>query len=144
MSPLLEKQANSTVFHQFHQSTANSTVKTFQRLDPTDEDKDRDIIAFIHRSIRTAFYSPTSTNFTSSLMSSFSRKYYTVQITFYAHCYHLLLYRTIYNLRNRPHDRQLPDRISRLTDRNFTVRMLWHACFLFYCYFIVQSRSVSW
>jgi len=36
-----------------------------------------------------------------------------------------------YSLRNRPHNRQLPDRISRITDCNFTVRMLyrniyWH------------------
>jgi len=31
-----------------------------------------------------------------------------------------------YSLRNRPHNRQLPDRISRITDCNFTVRMLYH------------------
>jgi len=30
-----------------------------------------------------------------------------------------------YSLRNRPHNRQLPDRISRITDCNFTVRMLY-------------------
>jgi len=30
-----------------------------------------------------------------------------------------------YTLRNRPHNRQLPDRISRITDCNFTVRMLY-------------------
>ena len=29
-----------------------------------------------------------------------------------------------YSLRNWPHNRQLPDRISRITDCNFTVRML--------------------
>ena len=28
-------------------------------------------------------------------------------------------------LRNRPHNRQLPDRISRIRDCNFTVRMLY-------------------
>jgi len=30
-----------------------------------------------------------------------------------------------YGLRNRPHNRQLPGRISRITDCNFTVRMLY-------------------
>ena len=30
-----------------------------------------------------------------------------------------------YSLRNRPHNRQLPDSISRITDCNFTVRMLY-------------------
>jgi len=30
-----------------------------------------------------------------------------------------------YSLRNRPHNRQLPDRISRITDCNFTVRTLY-------------------
>jgi len=30
-----------------------------------------------------------------------------------------------YSLRNRHHNRQLPDRISRITDCNFTVRMLY-------------------
>jgi len=30
-----------------------------------------------------------------------------------------------YSFRNRPHNRQLPDRISRITDCNFTVRMLY-------------------
>ena len=49
-----------------------------------------------------------------------------------ANLYHIL--RTLlppptaqkYSLRNRPHNRQLPDRISRITDCNFTVRMLYH------------------
>jgi len=30
-----------------------------------------------------------------------------------------------YSLRNRPHNRQLPDRISRIMDCNFIVRMLY-------------------
>ena len=31
-----------------------------------------------------------------------------------------------YNLRNRPHNRQLPERSSRLIDCNFIIRMLYH------------------
>ena len=41
-----------------------------------------------------------------------------------------------YSLRNRPHNRQLPDRISRITDCNFIVRMLYRNMYwLIYIYF---------
>jgi len=35
-----------------------------------------------------------------------------------------------YSLRNGPHNRQLPDRISRITDCNFTVRMLYRNIYI--------------
>ena len=41
-----------------------------------------------------------------------------------------------YSLRNRPHNRQLTDRISRITDCNFTLRMLYcNMYWLLYTYF---------
>ena len=39
-----------------------------------------------------------------------------------------------YSVRNRPHNRQLPDRISRITDCNFSVRMLYRNMFDFYIF----------
>ena len=43
-------------------------------------------------------------------------------------------------LRNRPHNRQLPDRISRITDCNFTVRMLYRNMYRLLC--ILDLRFV--
>ena len=45
-----------------------------------------------------------------------------------------------YSLRNRLHNRQLPDRISRITDCNFTVRMLY--CNMYWLLYILDLRFV--
>ena len=45
-----------------------------------------------------------------------------------------------YSLRNRPHSRQLPDRISRITDCNFTVRMLYRN--MYWLLYILDLRFV--
>ena len=45
-----------------------------------------------------------------------------------------------YSLRNRPHNRQLPDRISRITDCNFTVRMLYRN--MYWLLYILDLHSV--
>ena len=45
-----------------------------------------------------------------------------------------------YSLRNRPHNRQLPDRISRITDCNFTVRMLYRN--MYWLLYILDLRFV--
>ena len=45
-----------------------------------------------------------------------------------------------YSLRNRPHNRQLPDRISRITDCNFTVRMLYPN--MYWLLYILDLRFV--
>ena len=43
-----------------------------------------------------------------------------------------------YSLRNRPHNRLLPDRISRITDCNFTVRMLYRN--MYWLLYILDMR----
>ena len=43
-------------------------------------------------------------------------------------------------LRNRPHNRQLPDRVSRITDCNFTVRMLYRN--MYWLLYILALRFV--
>ena len=45
-----------------------------------------------------------------------------------------------YSLRNRPHNRQLPDRISRIRDCNFTVRMLYRN--MYWLLYILDLRFV--
>jgi len=45
-----------------------------------------------------------------------------------------------YSLRSRPHNRQLPDRISRITDCNFTVRMLYRN--MYWLVYILDMRFV--
>ena len=63
-----------------------------------------------------------------------------------ANLYHIL--RTLlppptaqkYSLRNRPQNRQLPDRISRITDCNFTVRMLYRN--MYWLLYILHLRFV--
>ena len=45
-----------------------------------------------------------------------------------------------YSLGNRPHNRQLPDRISRITDCNFTVRMLYRD--MYWLLYILDLRFV--
>jgi len=45
-----------------------------------------------------------------------------------------------YSLRNRPHNRQLPDRLSRITDCNFTVRLLYRN--MYWLLYILDMRFV--
>jgi len=52
-------------------------------------------------------------------------KFSTVQITFYIRFSHPPVQQN-YNFRNRPHNRRLPERSSRLVDCNFIIRMLYH------------------
>ena len=56
-----------------------------------------------------------------------------------------------YSLRNRPQNRQLPDRISRITDCNFTVRMLYRNMYwllyildLYNCGLTVRNKRISY
>jgi len=79
------------------------------------------IFAFIRRCIRTGFCSPDLADFHDLYVSS-NEKLFTKILTYPNHILRTLLPQN-YSLRNRPHNRQLPDRISRITDCNFTVRM---------------------
>ena len=86
------------------------------------------IFAFIRRCIRTGFCSPDLADFHDLYISS-DEKLLNEILTCPNHILRTLLPPPTaqnYSLRNRPHNRQLPDRISRITDCNFTVRMLYH------------------
>ena len=90
------------------------------------------IFAFIRRCLRTGFCSPDLADF-SNLYSSSDDKLYKKILTRPDHILRTLLpppTEQNYNLRNRPHNRQLPDRISRITDCNFIVRMLYSNMYL--------------
>ena len=83
------------------------------------------IFAFIRRCIRTGFCFPDLADFHDLYLSS-DEKLFNKILTCPNHI--LLLPPPTaenYSLTNRPHKRQLPDRISRITDCNFTVRMLY-------------------
>ena len=85
------------------------------------------IFAFIRRCIRTGFCSPDLADFHDLYISS-DEKLFNKILTCPNHILRTLLPPPTaqnYSLRNRPHNRQLPDRISRITDCNFTVRMLY-------------------
>jgi len=85
------------------------------------------IFAFIRRCIRTGFCSPDLADFHDLYLSS-DEKLFNKILTCSNHILRTLLPPPTaqnYSLRNRPHSRQLPDRISRITDCNFTVRMLY-------------------
>jgi len=85
------------------------------------------IFAFIHRCIRTGFRSPDLADFHDLYISS-DQKLFSKISTCPNHILRSLLPPSTaqnYSLRNRPHNRQLPDRISRITDCIFTGRMLY-------------------
>ena len=85
------------------------------------------IFAFIRRCIRTDFCSPDLADFHDLYISS-NEKLFNKILTCPIHILRTLLPPPTarnYSLRNRPHNRQLPDRISRITDCNFTVRILY-------------------
>jgi len=85
------------------------------------------IFAFICRCLHTGFCSPDLADF-SNLYSSSDDKLFKKILTRTDHILRTLLpppTEQNYSLRNRPHNRQLPDRISRITDCNFIVRMLY-------------------
>ena len=85
------------------------------------------IFAVIRRCLRTGFCSPDIADF-SNLYSSSDDKLFKKILTRPDHILRTLLplpTEQNYNLRNRPHNRQLPDRISKITDCNFIVRMLY-------------------
>ena len=85
------------------------------------------IFAFIRRFIRTGFCSPDLADFHDLYISS-DEKLFNKILTYLNHILRTLLPPPTaqnYSLRNRPHNRQLPDRISRIMDCNFTVRMLY-------------------
>jgi len=84
------------------------------------------IFAFIRRCIRIGFCSPDLADFHDLYISSDEKLFN--KILNCQTCIRTLLPPPTaqnYSLRNRPHDRQLPDRLSRITDCNFTVRMLY-------------------
>ena len=87
------------------------------------------IFAFIRRCIRTGFCCPDLADFHDLYISS-DEKLFKKNLTCPNHILRTLLPPPTeqffsYSLRNRPHNRQLHDRISRITDCNFTVRMLY-------------------
>ena len=86
------------------------------------------IFAFIHRCICTGFCSLDLADFHDLYISS-DEKLFNKILTRPNHILRTLLPPPTaqnYSLRNRPHNRQLPDRISQITDCNFTVRKLYH------------------
>jgi len=102
------------------------------------------IFAFFRLWIRTGFCSPNLADFHDLYISS-DDKLFNKILT----CPNRIL-RTLlppptaqnYSLRNRPHNRQLPDRISRITDCNFIVRMLYRNGNMYSLLYIVDLRFV--
>jgi len=85
------------------------------------------IFAFIRRCIRTGFCSPDLADFHNLYISS-DEKLFSKILTCPNHILRTHLPPPTaqnYSLRSRPHNRKLPDRISRITECNFTVRMLY-------------------
>ena len=81
------------------------------------------IFAFIRRCSRTSFCSPDLADFHDLYISS-NEKLFNKILTCQNHILRTLLPPSTawnYSLRNRPHNRQLPDRISRITNCNFEV-----------------------
>ena len=117
------------------------------------------IFAFIRRCIRTGFCSPDLADFHDLKISS-DEKLFNKILTCPNHILRTLLPPPTaqnYSLRNRPHNRQLPDCISQITDCNFTVRMLYqnmysfiyfrHAlCFIFVynCGLTVRNKRICY
>jgi len=100
------------------------------------------IFAFIRRCIRTDFCSPELANFHDLYISS-DEKLFNKILTCPNHILRTLLPPPTvqnYSLRTRPHNRQLPDRISRITDCNFTVRMLYRN--MYWLIYILDMRFV--
>jgi len=100
------------------------------------------IFAFIRRCIRTGFCSPDLADFHDLYISS-DQKLFNKILTCPNHILQTLLpphTAQNYSLRNRPHNRQLPDRISRITDCNFTVRMLYRN--MYWLLYILDMRFV--
>ena len=83
--------------------------------------------AFIRRCIRTGYCSPDLAN-SHDLYIYSDEKLFNEILTCPNDILRILLPPPAaqnYSLRNRPYNRQLPDRISRITDCKFTVRMLY-------------------
>ena len=83
------------------------------------------VFDFIRRCIRTGFCSRDLADFTFLRVKFFFNKIWTCP----NHILRILLPLNIaqnYSLRNRPHNRQLPDRISRITECSSAVTMLYH------------------
>jgi len=100
------------------------------------------IFAFIRRCIRTGFCSPDLADFHELYISS-DEKLFNKILTCPNHILRTLLSPPILHkisLKNRPHNRQLPDRISRITDCNFTVRMLYRN--MYWLLYILDLRFV--
>ena len=94
---------------------------------PTPTTDRRSLLTFIRRCIRTGFCSPDLADFHDLYISSDEKQFSRI-LTCPNHILPTLLPPPTaqnYSLRNRPHNRQPPDRIYRITDCNFTVRMLY-------------------
>ena len=102
------------------------------------------IFAFIRRCIRTGFCSPDLADIHDLYISS-DEKIFNKILTCPSHILRTLLpphTAQNYSLSNRPHaqNRQLPDRIFRITDCNFTVRMLYRN--MYWLLYILDLRFV--
>ena len=98
--------------------------------------------AFIRRCIRTGFCSPDLTDFHDLYISS-DEKLFNKILTCPNHILRTLLPPPTahdYSLRNTPHNRQLTDRISPITDCNFTVRMLYRN--MYWLLYILDLRFI--
>ena len=108
-------------------------LNTLKRLYANDTQK---IFAFIRRCIRTGFCSPDLADFHDLYISS-NEKLFNKILTYPNHILRTLLPPPTaqnYSLGNRSHNRQLLDRISRITNCNFTVRMLYRNVYWLFVY----------
>jgi len=100
------------------------------------------IFAFIRHCIHTGFCSPDLADFHDLYISS-DEKLFNKIVTCPNHILRTLLPPPTaenYSLRNRPHNRQLSDCISRITDFNFTLRMLYRN--MYWLLYILDLRFV--
>ena len=113
------------------------------------------VVAFIHCSIHTGFCAPNLTDFC-KLYISFDEQLF--KKILYCHDHVIRIMRPSpavqsYNLTNKAHNRQLPDRISPLTDCKCCIVMytsFYYYSLLFYCYFLfnyclsIGSKRISY
>jgi len=96
------------------------------------------IQAFINRSKKAGFCNTELDDF-ALLCAKADKDLFTKVLNSPDHVLHPLLpppMQQNYNLRNRPHNRQLPERSFRLVDCNFIIRMLYHNMYWLLHHFI--------
>jgi len=106
--------------------------------------------AFIWRSIRAGFYTSDSDYDFQELCNEADHQLFNMILQSQYHVLEQLLppvLRQSYNLRKRPHSRQIPNRCSYLTDCNFLTRMLFADsywwCFFFSFMFVLSMYNFN-